>query len=166
MIEQRKKEYYQNLMEAQSQRFTRHPAKHGFASDVDINKVGTVRSASSANEEAEGFHVNCAAREDLGMWMVYFLDCVENLISKLKTKLHTNDDHCLDDSGVNLSSTQKQIYTLISTNKSSKVEDLMKVFPEITRPTIKYSLSRLVELGLISRHGRGRGTWYQTAKAY
>ncbi|MBT6843030.1 MAG: Fic family protein [Candidatus Melainabacteria bacterium] len=166
VIEQRKKEYYQNLMEAQSQRFTRHPAKHGFASDVDINKVGTVRSASSANEEAEGFHVNCAAREDLGMWMVYFLDCVENLISKLKTKLHTNDDHCLDDSGVNLSSTQKQIYTLISTNKSSKVEDLMKVFPEITRPTIKYSLSRLVELGLISRHGRGRGTWYQTAKAY
>ena len=82
------------------------------------------------------------------------------------TIVSSETDGYSNQSGVNLSSTQKQIYTLISTNKSSKVEDLMKVFPEITRPTIKYSLSRLVELGLISRHGRGRGTWYQTAKAY
>ncbi|MDA0771382.1 MAG: hypothetical protein O3C63_00400 [Cyanobacteria bacterium] len=36
-------------------RITRHPAKLCFASDVDTEKVGTVRSTSSVSKDKEDF---------------------------------------------------------------------------------------------------------------
>lgn len=123
VIEQRKKEYYQNLMETQSKRFT---------------------------EE-----------ENLGIWFLYFLDCIENLISKLQAKLNEKPDTCSKADSISLESVQEQIYTFFKENKTAKVASLVKAFPKIPRATIKYSLTRLVDLGLINRNGRGRGTWYQ-----
>lgn len=125
VIEQRKKEYYQNLMEAQANRFT---------------------------EE-----------ENLGLWFIYFFDCIENLISKLKTKLASTDNTCEPDRHKgDLAKRQFLVLDFVRKNGQTKIADLEGQFPDLNRAAIKYAVSQLHEAGKLSRHGRGRGTWYQS----
>ena len=42
----------------------RHPAKHGFASDVDVKKVGTVHSTSSAKDDKSGANLRLNTEDD------------------------------------------------------------------------------------------------------
>jgi len=121
IIEKRKKEYYQNLMEAQKHRFCK--------------------------------------QENLTSWMIYFLDCIENTISKLQTKQNHQNNTVQIYNGTR----QEKILNFIRNNLTAKVADLVKAFPEIPRPTIKYDLQKLQEQGLILQLGRSRGTYYRTA---
>ncbi|MDD9899279.1 MAG: Fic family protein [Candidatus Melainabacteria bacterium] len=124
VIEQRKKEYYQNLMEAQANRFT---------------------------EE-----------ENLGLWFIYFFDCIENLISKLQAKVVDAGGVC-DKSQLEegLSQRQSLILDFVNKNGQVKIADLEQEFPDLNREAIKYTIYQLLEAGKLSRHGQGRGTWYQ-----
>jgi Fic family protein len=117
IIEKRKKEYYQALMECQKNRYKEN--------------------------------------EKIDKWIIFFLECLEELIKKLEIKYKEFSNRT-----PYLNQRQKEIFTFISKSKSVKVKDLNEAFPNISRNTIKKDLTYLVNNSIIRKTGIKKGTIY------
>lgn len=112
-IENRKAEYYQELMQTQAQR----------------------------------------PGEDIYSWVLFFLDCLNNISGQLMTKLSTKGTI------VKLGPKEKSIYLFVENHPGSRSGDIAEKL-NIGLPTVKKILTSLVQQKLIAKHGAGAGTNY------
>lgn len=112
-IENRKSEYYQQLMESQRQR----------------------------------------PGEDVYNWVLFFVDCLNNIGGQLMAKLTTQG------TVASLGPKEKIIYLFIENHPGSRSGDISEKL-SIGLPTVKKILTTLVQQKLIIKHGAGAGTNY------
>lgn len=112
-IENRKSEYYQQLMQSQKQR----------------------------------------PEEDVYSWVIFFLDCLNNISVQLMTKLSAQG------TVASLGPKEKSVYLFIENHPGSQSGDIAKKL-NISLPTVKKILTTLVQQKLIIKHGAGAGTNY------
>ncbi len=117
IIEERKKEYYEALMEGQKNRYKE--------------------------------------TEKIDLWVCFFLDSLEILIKKLQVKYNVYASK-----GGYLNERQKTILDFIKKNKSVKIQDINKKFPDISRNTIKKDLLYLKQENFIEQLGQNKGVVY------
>jgi len=91
--------------------------------------------------------------EDVTEWIVFFLDCLKNVQDSLMKKLKIN--------GVEQQLTRrgKMILTIISANPGIKSGEIAKKL-NLSAPTIKRALSKLLTFNFIKAEGNGPGTNY------
>lgn len=92
--------------------------------------------------------------EDIGPWLLFFLDCVLTQTKQALKLIEGNDPVKL------LSGIQKQIYDQFISDGELGVSVIQRA-THISLSTIKQALSRLVEHRLIERLGQGRATRYK-----
>lgn len=112
-IENRKREYYQQLMQSQKQR----------------------------------------PGEDVYSWVLFFLDCLNNISGQLMTKLSAQG------TVANLAPKEKSVYLFIENHPGSRSGDIAQKL-DISLPTVKKILTAFVQQKLIVKHGAGAGTNY------
>jgi|GEM_PF-411592 Fic family protein len=114
------------------------------------------------NRKAEYYRVlmDCQQHrpgEDVTPWLVFFLDCLNNIQINLKKKLETQK------SENQLSPRDKMIYTFIESYPGSKSGEISEKL-NIPLPTVKKLLTEMVEAKILSKYGTGSGTNYTTEK--
>jgi Fic family protein len=112
-IENRKSEYYQQLMQSQKQR----------------------------------------PGEDVYSWVLFFLDCLNNISGQLMTKLSAQGTI------TKLGRKEKSIYLFIENHPGSQSGNIAEKL-YIGQPTVKKILTALVQQKLIIKNGAGAGTNY------
>lgn len=94
-------------------------------------------------------------KEVIDKWMVYFLECIEEIIQKLEVKYQQYKDK-----GPYLNERQKQVIAYMKKNEPVKLNDISKEFEIESRNTLKKDLQYFQKEGLIEMIGKGRGTIY------
>lgn len=126
VIEERKKFYYQALMEGQKNRYS--------------------------------------AEEDLTLWLMFFTDCLESMIDRLKAKLeHMQTIQIKSNYPENINDRQELILNFIKEKRSARMKDLIKQFPDFSRSILNRELKILVANGLLKQHGELKATYYTLA---
>ncbi len=87
-------------------------------------------------------------------WLRFFLDSLKRQKDHLAEKTNQLDQYSA------LPIESMLIMQYVDNNHRITISDAEKLITTVTRPTIKNRLSKLVEQGLLVRHGKGRGTWY------
>ena len=93
--------------------------------------------------------------EIIDKWMIFFLESLEEVIKKLETNYKK-----LREKGPYLNQRQKNILEFIRKNQPIKIKDLSNRFTDESRNTIKKDLQYFQAERLISKIGKGRGTFY------
>ena len=91
--------------------------------------------------------------EDIYNWVLFFLDCLNNISGQLMTKLSAQG------TVANLSPKEKSVYLFIDNHPGSRSGDIAEKL-NIGLPTVKKILTALVQQKLIVKHGAGAGTNY------
>jgi len=117
LIEQKKKSYYEALMDGQKDRYT------------DTERINN--------------------------WIIFFLSSLETLIQRLEQKYDV-----FKSKGGYLNDRQKRIKDFIEKEQPIKLNDLSKVFTDITIHTLKKDLQYLKNEQIIDSIGKNRGTIY------
>lgn len=94
-------------------------------------------------------------REIIDKWMLFFLKGLEGLIKKLEAKYKEYRQK-----GTYLNSRQKQVLEFIRKNQPVKVRDISDRLPGESRNTLKKDLQYFQREGLLTKVGKGRGTFY------
>lgn len=94
-------------------------------------------------------------KELLDKWIIFFLDCLTELIQKLKVKYKTYNNL-----RTSLNERQKEVLNYLDQHKTIQIKDLEQNLPQYSRNTIKKDLQYLVNEELILKTGSGRGVRY------
>ncbi|TND08651.1 MAG: MarR family transcriptional regulator [Bacteroidetes bacterium] len=92
--------------------------------------------------------------ENVTSWVHFFLDCMANIQEKLKKKLEVQKRG-------KIAPREKMIYTFIENHPGCSSGEISKQL-NIPLPTVKKSLTEMVNDKLITKHGSGSGTNYTT----
>lgn len=92
-------------------------------------------------------------KEDVTVWMLFFLNCLSNIQSKLMTKLQKSG------SQTQLSPKEKSIFTIIQNRPNIQSGEIAEKLA-IPAPTVKRILAELLNKGLIEKQGNGRNVSY------
>jgi Fic family protein len=92
-------------------------------------------------------------KEDVTVWIQFFLSCLSKIQSQLMTKLHKSGLE------TKLSPKEKSIYTIIQNRPNIQSGEIAKKLA-IPAPTVKRILSELINKGLIEKQGNGRNVSY------
>jgi len=91
--------------------------------------------------------------EDVTEWIEFFFDALGNVQQQLLQKLH------LQGAIASLSPRDKSIITFVENNPGCKSGEISTQL-QIPAPTVKRTLTELVEKNLLEKHGTGPGTNY------
>lgn len=94
------------------------------------------------------------AREDIGPWLEFFLECLLAQAKKALALLAGSNPESL------LSEVQKKIYDLVGVGGELGVSEIQRKL-NVPLPTVKKSVARLVEYGLFEKLGQGPATRYK-----
>ena len=94
-------------------------------------------------------------KEIIDKWIIFFLECLEEVIRKLEVKYQEYKNR-----GPYLNSRQKRVIQFIKENQPIKIMDITNRFESESRNTIKKDLQYFMKEGLIEKIGEGRGTIY------
>ncbi len=87
-------------------------------------------------------------------WLRFFLTTLkrqkDHLVEKTKQLMSYSD----------LPQESVLIMEYVDTHQRITIKEAESLITSVSRPTIKNRLAKLVENGLLSRHGKARGTWY------
>ncbi|MFD2201958.1 Fic family protein [Shivajiella indica] len=92
-------------------------------------------------------------KENVTVWMQFFLSCLSNIQSQLLMKLNTKSVE------TKLSPKEKSIYLIIQSRPNIKSGEISEKLA-IPLPTVKRLLSDLINKELIEKQGRGRSVSY------
>jgi Fic family protein len=92
-------------------------------------------------------------KENVTVWMQFFLSCLSNIQSQLLMKLNKNSVE------TQLSPKEKSIYLIIQSRPNIKSGEISEKLA-IPLPTVKRLLSDLVKKALIEKQGKGRSVSY------
>ncbi len=93
--------------------------------------------------------------EKIDQWIVFFLDCIAGLITKLEIKYAA-----FSKKGAYLNERQKAILAVIKKKAPVKFSDIVETLPKVSPNTLKKDLLYLIAEERISKTGQGRGTVY------
>ncbi|MDP3352950.1 MAG: Fic family protein [Flavobacteriaceae bacterium] len=93
--------------------------------------------------------------EILDKWVLFFLNCLNNMTEKLKVKYETYNNL-----KVGTNDRQKEVLVYIDQHKTVQIKDLENSLSQYSRNTLKKDLQYLVKEGLILTTGSGRGVRY------
>ena len=99
---------------------------------------------------------NCQAQrpnEDITDWVDFFLESLINIQQKLEKKLEISGLRS------SLSPKEKEVLTFIANHPGCKSGEIAKGV-NTSKPTIKRTISQLLDRGLIVKYGKGAGTNY------
>lgn len=91
--------------------------------------------------------------EDVTVWLKFFLSCLSNIQTQLMTKLNKSN------SETQLSPKEKLIFTFIQNRPNIQSGEISEKLA-IPSPTVKRMLSKLMNKGMIEKHGNGRNVSY------
>jgi DNA-binding MarR family transcriptional regulator len=91
--------------------------------------------------------------ENVYSWVLFFLDCLNNISGQLMTKLSAQG------TVTRLGPKEKSIYLFIENHPGSQSGDIAEKL-NLGQPTVKKILTALVQQKLIIKHGAGAGTNY------
>lgn len=128
-------------------------AGYGFVPYVSLEHIVEERKKSYYESLMMAQKNRCTEEEDLSLWLGFFMDSIEIAVDRLQNKISSSPNTEINDR-------QNQILRLIKATDAVRMNDIQKHFADIPKSTINYDLKILLELGLIQRNGRGRGTWY------
>lgn len=96
-----------------------------------------------------------SSKENLSVWINFFLDCILVLSKKLEDKLEriVNNDTYLNER-------QKKVVDLISKNGKLRTADIHKEISDSALATIKKDLKYLIDEKIIIKEGSGKATTY------
>ena len=120
-----------------------------FEHEIENRKVEYYRVLMDCQQNRPG--------EDVTSWLVFFLDCLNNIQNNLKKKLETQK------SENQLSPRDKMIYTFVENHPGCKSGEISKKL-NIPLPTVKKLLTEMVDAKMLSKYGTGAGTNYTTEK--
>jgi Fic family protein len=116
-----------------------------FENEIESRKTEYYRALINVQRNRPG--------EDVTEWIVFWLDCLENMSKKLTKKLETKG------SIASLDERKKSIYKLIENYPGSQ-SGFIATQLGLVLVTVKKDLEQMVRMGLIRRSGAGRGTTY------
>ncbi len=87
-------------------------------------------------------------------WLRFFLNSLKRQKDHLEEKTEALEEYS------SLSHESMLIMQYVDSNHRISIRDAESMITTVSRPTIKNRLSKLVEQGLLVRHGKARGTWY------
>ena len=96
-------------------------------------------------------------REIINVWILFFLESLRSLATKLEAKIQQVDAQ----SKPYLSSRQKEIVEFIRNNEPCKISDIHSNFPNVSIHTLKKDLKYLVEISILGKTGQRKGTVYR-----
>lgn len=91
--------------------------------------------------------------ENISSWIAFFLNSLSNIQQQLEEKLLAQKQNST------LSATQQSVLSVINNYGSAKSGEIAEKL-DVSLPTVKRILSELVNMQLIERVGKGRGTRY------
>lgn len=94
-------------------------------------------------------------KEKIDKWILFFIDCMTTLISRLEIKYEQYNKLSKE-----LNERQLAVLEFIKKQKRIRISDLEKVFKEQSRSTLKSDLVYLVNEGFLLKTGELRGTRY------
>ena len=106
-------------------------------------------------------------KEDLSLWIIYFIECLETLCERLKIKIESSENNTekqispIQTDGEIINDRQEKILVFIEKKNSARMSNLLEAIPDVPRPTLSLDLADLVQKGLLDKHGQGRGTFYK-----
>ena len=131
--------------------------KHGYSW---IQYVSFEHEIESRKNEYYQVLMNCQQQrpgENIYPWIIFFLDCLGNIQNKLMQKLDVQS------SENKMSPREKMIYSFVENHPGCKSGEISKKL-QIPLPTIKRTLSYMVEGRFLMKYGIGVGTNYTTEK--
>lgn len=91
--------------------------------------------------------------EDVYPWVIFFLNCLDNIQQQLMVKLHTKNNLS------RISSREKMMYTFIQSHPGCQSGEIAEKL-NIPLPSVKRMLADMLERKLITKYGVGKGTNY------
>ncbi len=91
--------------------------------------------------------------EDVDVWMMFFLACMNNIQRHLMTKLEVQGN------AATMSVREKRVYTFIENNPGSQSGEMAQRL-DIPLPTVKRMLTDMLRRKLIAKNGIGKATNY------
>ena len=88
-------------------------------------------------------------------WLRFFLASLQKQKQRLATKVN------VDEAWRSLPKESVLILEYIQEKGRITMKEATQIIDQVSHSTIKKRLADLVQAGLISQHGKGRGTWYQ-----
>jgi Fic family protein len=127
--------------------------KHGYSW---VQYVSFENEIESRKSEYYKILMQCQRQrpgEDVYPWVKFFLDCLKNIQSQLKTKLEVQTKNDA------LSQREKKIYFFIENHPGSKSGEIAEKL-NIPLPTVKRILTDMVNNKMLAIYGAGAGTHY------
>ena len=101
--------------------------------------------------------------EVIGSWLIFLLRSIRSVTRKLKG----DEKRTLEEPpAIYMNRRQQGVMNYFSRHDELSIGDIDRLLPEVSRSTLKYDLARLREGGMITRHGKGRGTVYKARKRH
>ena len=94
-------------------------------------------------------------REVIGVWMLFFLSCLEILIERLETKYALYQRK-----GGYLNERQQRVLAVLAETEPTRISDLARCLPAESVNTLKKDLRYLMDQGLIERLGELKASVY------
>jgi hypothetical protein len=106
-----------------------------------------------------GQQLRNTGEEIIGEWMLFFFNCLEELLQKLEEKYgrYLNTGGYLNDR-------QKSLLDLVRERGAVRLPDAVQHFPAVSERTLKRDLRLLESELLIAKLGKGKAVTYQVAK--
>lgn len=116
-----------------------------FEHEIENRKAEYYRQLMQSQQQRPG--------EDVYNWVLFFLDCLNNISAQLMMKLSVQG------TAAGLTVKEKSVYQFIENHPGSRSGDIAQKL-NIALPSVKKILTTLVNNKLITKHGAGAGTNY------
>lgn len=128
---------------------------YDFAQYVSFENIIEQRKAEYYRALMAGQQHRGTKKEVIGDWMVFFLDCLQTLTTRLESKyaLYQNK-------GGYLNERQRQVLAVVQDHQPVKISDLATLLPNVSMNTLKKDLQYMVQQGILERVGALKASVY------
>lgn len=132
---------------------------YGFVQYISFEAIIERRKSDYYRALMAGQQARGTEKEIIGEWMLFFLECLEEIIQKLSEKY----ERFLATKGY-LNERQRHLLEFIRERGIIQLADAASVFEEVSDRTLKRDLKLLESEALVERTGKGRSTAYRAVK--
>ncbi len=128
---------------------------YDFAQYVSFENIIEQRKADYYRALMAGQQYRNTDKEVIGEWMIFFLDCLQTLTSRLESKYVLYKEK-----GGYLNERQQRVLASLQEHQPAKISDLSTLLPELSVNTLKKDLHYMVQQGILERFGEFKATVY------
>ena len=132
---------------------------YGFVQYVSFENIIEKRKKAYYRALMDGQQHRYSKEEVISEWIVFFVDCLDELIQKLEKKYVSYLEM-----GGYLNARQSTILDYIRERKIVSISDVEKLIPNVSQRTLTRDLKVLISEFFIERIGKGKATSYKFLK--